>query len=279
MTSLGVQILDAFAQLGGSMIASTPLVVVGLSLLALAVIAAKVVEVVLRRLFVRLRFDALLQRVGIDQALGRVGVREPLNRLVPRLVYYLLLFLFIRTAAQALGLAAISEAMGSFLGYLPNLVAAILILVLGSVAAQFAGRAVARAAESSGIDFAGSLGSLVSSLMLFVLGIMALGQLKIDTEIVRVVTTCLLAGLGLAFGLSFGLGTRDITRNIVAGFYARKIFQVGESLELRGHRGTLRSITPTQTILERDGGILAVGNGVFLDEVVTQQPHRPRGEQ
>jgi small-conductance mechanosensitive channel len=216
------------------------------------------------------RFDEALQKAGLDQALGRIGVRESLNRLVPRLTYYLLLFLFVRTAAQGLGLVAISDAMGTFLGYVPNLVAAILILVLGSVAAQFAGRTVARAAADSGIDFAGSLGSLVSGLMLFVLGIMALSQLKIDTEIVRLVTVCLLAGIGLAFGLSFGLGTRDITRNIVAGFYARKIFRVGQPLELRGQRGTLRSITPTQTILDGEHGILAVGNGVFLDEVVKQ---------
>lgn len=154
--------------------------------------------------------------------------------------------------------------------YVPNLVAAILILVLGSVAAQFAGRTVARAAADSGIDYAQSLGSLVSGLMLFVLGIMALGQLKIDTEIVRLVTVCLLAGIGLAFGLSFGLGTRDVTRNIVAGFYARKIFRVGQPVELRGRKGTLRSITPTQTILEAEDGILAVGNSVFLDELVGQ---------
>ena len=270
MSSLGDQVVQAFAQMGRSVIASMPRVLMGLALVALALVVAKVAEVVLRSLFVRLRFDQILQRVGIDQTMGRIGIRESMNLLVPRLAYYLLLFLFIRTAAAALGLVAIADAMGSFLGYLPNLAAAILILVLGSVAAQFVGRAVARAAGESGIEFAESLGSFVSSLMLFVLGIMALSQLKIDTEIVRVVTTCLLAGLGLAFGLSFGLGTKDVTRNIVAGFYARKIFRAGESLEVRGVRGTLRSITPTQTIIEGEGGIVAVGNSVFLDEVVKQ---------
>lgn len=270
MSSLRDQVFEAFEQLGRSVVAALPRVVMGLVLVALALLVAKLAERILRSVFVRLKFDEILQRAGIDQTLGRIGIRESLNLLVPRLAYYLLLFLFLRTAAPALGLDAIAEAMGSFLAYLPNLVAAILILVLGSVAAQFAGRTVARAAAESGIDFAESLGSLVSSLMLFVLGIMALGQLKIDTEIVRVVTTCLLAGLGLAFGLSFGLGTKDVTRNIVAGFYARKIFRAGDPLELRGQRGILRSITPTQTILERDGVVVAIGNSVFLEEIVVQ---------
>ncbi len=89
-----------------------------------------------------------------------------------------------------------------------------------------------------------------------------------ETEIIRIFTLCILSGLAVAFGLSFGLGTREITRNIVSGFYARKVFQVGDAIEVRGRKGTLKSITPTQTLLEADGETIAVSNGVFLDEVV-----------
>lgn len=273
--SLAQQITAAFQAMARSAVAAVPRVVMGLALLGLAFVVAKVAEVALRTLFRRLRFDQLLARVGIDRTLGRIGIREPLNRVVPRLVYYLLLFLFVRTAADGLGLAAISQAMGTFLGYLPNLGAAVLILVMGGVFAQFAGRTVAEAARTSGIDFADSLGSAASGLVMFVLGVMALGQLKIDTDIVRIVTVCLLCGLSLGFGLSFGLGTRDVTRNIIAGFYARKIFQTGDTLEMRGRRGILRSITPTQTILEQDGSVLAVGNSVYLDDIVTAVESEP----
>lgn len=268
-SSLGAQIAEAFAEMGRSAAAAAPRVVLGLVLVLLAFVVAKAVEIALRVVFRRLRFDQLLARVGIDRTLGRIGVREPLNLVVPRLAYYLTLFLFVRTAADGLGLRAVSEAMGTFLGYLPNLGAAVLILVLGGVFAQFAGRAVAEAGRNSGIDFADSLAGVVSGLIMFVLGVMALGQLRIDTEIVRIVTICLLCGLSLGFGLSFGLGSRDVTRSIIAGFYARKIFQTGDTLEIRGRRGVLRSITPTQTILEHEGGLLAVGNGVFLDELVS----------
>ena len=156
------------------------------------------------------------------------------------------------------------------MGYLPNIVAALLILVLGSAAAQFAGRAVAEAATNSGIEFGASLGGLVSGLILFVLGIMAIGQLQIDTDIVRIVTSALLAGFALAFGLSFGLGSRDMTRNILAGYYARKTFDVGREMEVRGERGELVSINATQTVLQQGDRIVAVANTVFLEDVVKQ---------
>ncbi len=253
-----------------SLIAWTPKVLLAVVLFLAALIVSKVIERVLRGVLTRLHFDALAQRIGLESALQRLGVRESLNHVLPRAIYYLLLVLFAKTAADAMGLTAISEAIGAFMAYLPNIVAAILILVLGSTAAQFAGRAVTEAATNTGIEFAGSLGSLVSGTLMFVLGIMAISQLQIDTEIIRVVTAAVLAGMALAFGLAFGLGTRDITRNILAGFYARKTFEIGKPLEVRGEEGELMSITPTQTLLRQGDRVVAVSNGVFLDEVVKQ---------
>lgn len=264
------QLVATYQGVVNSIIAWTPRVILALVLLITALVVAKIIERLLRAIMTRLRFDALIEKVGIDQAIQRLGMRESLNVVVPRIVYYLLLFLFARTAADAMGLVAISSAIGAFMAYLPNIVAALLILILGSAAAQFAGRAVSEAAANSGIDFASTLGGVVSGLLLFVLGIMAVSQLQIDTEIIRVVTTSVLAGMALAFGLTFGLGSRDITRNILAGFYARKTFEMGAEIEVKGERGELKSITPTQTLLQQGDRVVAVSNAVFLDEVVKQ---------
>jgi hypothetical protein len=253
-----------------SLIAWTPRVLLAIVLVLAALIAARLIERVLRGLLVRLKFDSLLERVGIDQALHRIGIRESINVVIPRILYWLLLILFARTAADAMGLTAISDAIAAFMGYLPNLIAALMIVILGSAAAQFAGRTVAEAAANSGIEFASSLGSVVSGVLIFVLGIMAVAQLQIDTEIIRVVTTALLAGLALAFGLAFGLGCREVTRNMIAGFYARKVFELGREIEIRGERGELKSITPTQTLLQQGDRLVAVANSTFLDGVVKQ---------
>jgi Mechanosensitive ion channel len=99
---------------------------------------------------------------------------------------------------------------------------------------------------------------------------MAVAQLKIDTEIVRIITSFVLGGAALAFGISFGFGTRDIVRNITAGFYARKILTVGKPLEVSGQQGVLVAITATHAILRQDGVETAVSNSTFLDHVTRQ---------
>lgn len=269
--SLGGQLLKTYQNALSSAVAATPRVMTGLILAVVALILAKLVENVLRAMLLRLRFDDILGRAGIDKSLQRVGVRQSLTFVLPRIAYFLLLLLFAQTGSEGLGLHAIAGAISAFMAYLPNVIAAFLLLVIGSAVGQFAGNSVAEAARNSGIDYAASLGSMVSALILFVVGIMALAQLKINTDIIRIVTLCFLSGLALAFGLSFGLGTRDVTRNIIAGFYARKIFRAGEPMEIRGERGILKAITPTQTLLETEQHqTVAISNSVYLEETVRQ---------
>ena len=265
------QLSTAFLNLLNSAIAAAPKVVVGIVLIVVGWLFARMVEVVLRQILVRIRFDTLLERVGIDKTLQRIGIRQQLNLLIPRIVYFLLLLLLARTGSDALGLTAISGAIASFFDYVPNIVAALLLLILGTTVGQFAGDMVKESAESSGIDFGPALGRIVSSLILFVVMIMAISQLRIDTEMVRLVTSVLLAGAALAFGLSFGLGTRDLVKNLVAGFYARKVLEVGKTVEIAGQQGTLAAITATHIILEQpDKQSVSIANTMFLDQIAKQ---------
>ncbi len=64
-----------------------------------------------------------------------------------------------------------------------------------------------------------------------------------------------------------GRKARDTTRNLVAGFYARRRFGAGQSVEIAGQRGTLRAITAMQTVLDADGQTIAVPNTAFLEQV------------
>jgi hypothetical protein len=260
---------QAFINLADSIIAAVPKITLAIVFVIAALVIAKAVEKVLRYTLAKVRFDALVGKTGIDQALQRLGIRQQLTLLIPRLVYFLILLMLAKTAVDALGLVAISDAIGAFFAYLPNIVAALLLLVLGSSVGQFAGRTVTQSAESAGIEFAPALGRLVSSLILFVCAMMAIGQLKIDTDIVRIVISCILGAAALAFGLSFGLGSRDIVRNLTAGFYVRKFLLIGRNVEIDGRQGLLKAVTATHVIIESQGKETAISNEMFFHRITS----------
>jgi small-conductance mechanosensitive channel len=265
------KLLNAFASLGNSVLTAIPKVAVGILLVVLGLLAAKLIEVVLRTMLVRVRFDKLVEKTGIDKALQRIGLRQQLNLFLPKLAYFLVLFLLAKTASDALGLAAISNAIGAFFAYLPNIIAALLLLILGTTVGQFAGQMITQAAESAGIDSAAALGKLVSALIIFIVAMMAIGQLKIDTEMVRIVTSFFLGAGALAFGLAFGMGTREIVRNIVTGFYIRKVLVVGKAVDVAGQSGILTAITATHAILDSDGRDVILPNSNFMEHPSKQE--------
>jgi Conserved TM helix/Mechanosensitive ion channel len=264
------KLIAAFMKLLDSAISAAPKVVVGIAVLVIGLLLAKIIETVLRFVLTRIRFDTLMEKAGIDKMLQRVGVRQQLNFFLPRLVYFLTLLVLAKTASDALGLTSISEAIGAFFSYLPNIIAALLLLILGTSIGQFAGQTVAEAAKNSGIEFGPALGKLVSFLIVFVVAMMAIAQLQIDTTMVRTVTSFIMGGVALAFGLAFGLGTRDVVRNIAAGFYLRKNLEIGRPLEIAGQSGVLKGITATHAILENGDSEISVANTLFLEQVAKQ---------
>jgi Mechanosensitive ion channel/Conserved TM helix len=264
------RLIEAFAGLGNSVAAAAPKVAMGILLIIFGLVIAKLVQVALRTILVRIHFDGAIARVGIDKALHRIGIRQKLSVVLPKIVYFLIILLLAQTGSDALGLMAISAAIGAFFSYLPNIIAALLLVILGSTVGQFAGQMVTQAAEDAGIDFAPSLGKLVSGLVIFIVAMMAIGQLKIDTQMVRIVTCFVLGAGALAFGLSFGLGTRDIVRNLVIGFYTRKFLVVGKRVDIGGQSGELTAITATHTILSNDDQELMVANSTFLEQTSRQ---------
>lgn len=95
------KLAQAFAHLADSIIAAVPKITVGLSLAIGALLVAKLLEKGMRYSLTKLRFDALVGKVGVDGALQRLGIRHELTVLIPRIAYFLVLFLLARTAVSS----------------------------------------------------------------------------------------------------------------------------------------------------------------------------------
>ncbi|MDH3215898.1 MAG: mechanosensitive ion channel [Candidatus Krumholzibacteria bacterium] len=241
-----------------------PRTLVALVVVIIGWLFAKIIRRSLRVMLTRVHFDQALERIGIGDALGRIGLHDKPSRLIPNIIFYLIVIFVLKVASQSAGLTEIANAINSALAFVPNVVAALVIVLVGTVVGQFAGNAVASSAKNAGIDYSSILGKLTSSLVLFVVMILAVAQLRINMEIINSVVLIVFAGFGLCFALSFGLGTREITRNIVTGFYARRAFKIGDEVEISGERGIIKAFTPLVTLLERDNLSVAVSNSAFL---------------
>ena len=265
-----INVAESAENLAQWLVASVETLLIGALILLAALLAAAFTRALVRGILARLGLDRWAGGVGLDAVLKGVGVDRRLSDLLGLSAFLVVLLFVAQVAVDTLGLAAVAAALGSILGYAPRVLAAGGILLGGIIAAGYARRVASRAAAESGIEIASTLGSLVFAAITFAVGLIAVNQLQITTDAVWLVLGWLVAGLALALGLSFGLGGRDIVRDILAGFYARRIFEIGREVELQGQRGILVSITPTNALIDQADAVVSIANSRLIAEVVRQ---------
>ncbi|HLC40118.1 MAG TPA: hypothetical protein VJO34_00650 [Methylomirabilota bacterium] len=184
-------------------------------LLVLGLLIGGVVKIVLRRLLRAFRFDQRCQGWGITQAVRRAGIgREPAD-IVSLVTFWGIFVIFATMAVDLLWRPQDAGAAGVLVMFLPHLFAAVLILVIGWLLANFLAQGVLIASVNSGIPEARLLARAVRWGVLLFTFATALTQLGIGKEMVLIAFGITFGGLIFALALAFGLGGRRLAREIL----------------------------------------------------------------
>jgi small-conductance mechanosensitive channel len=123
-------------------------------------------------------------------------------------------------------------------------------------------------ADRSGVRGGMAMGQVVRTIILIFVTVLAIEQLGVETTLLVATATALVAAVALALAVAFGWGSRELARNIMAGFHAREEFAVGQRLAVRGHSGRLVGIGTIRTQLETEAGLVSLPNSALTEEEV-----------
>ncbi len=192
--------------------------------------------------------------------------------IVGTIVFWLLMCVFVMAAFNILDLNALTVAMGVVAAYIPNLLVATVVVVVGLLVASFLRGIVATSADRLGVSYAEHLANACYYALAVLTFIAAFKQLHIELGPVDNLILIAFGGVALAFGLSFGLGGREVMAGILAGYYLRQRLSAGDHVQVAGLEGTVREVGPVATIVETDeGGLInrhTVPNTKMLNEAV-----------
>jgi small-conductance mechanosensitive channel len=261
-------VIDALTKIVTDIINFIPNLVNGLIILLIGFLIARIVRWILATALRRLKFDPLIERTGITGSLRGLGVKTPLSWILAQTIFTFLMLSFLITSTRLMGLEAVAKLLEQLLSFLPNLIAAVIIFLLGGVVAQFVGNLVASVGAASGITYAGRLGRIIQYLISLFVVVLALGQLGIDTSILVTAITIAIAAFGLALGLALGLGARGIVYNILAGYYMRQRFPIGQPIALADVRGEVGAIGGVNTVMRTGDGDVVIANSALLETIV-----------
>lgn len=199
---------EATNRIVASIAAFMPGVVALIVILTIALIVAIVVRQIVLRALTSLDFDRRAGQWGLHMLSDWTPSRS-VSTLVARTVQWMILVFGLLIGLTALDAAMPSRFALSVFEYIPHVIAALIVLIVGSLAAQFLSRTVLIGAVNMHLHSARLLSLTVKWLLLVVATSMALEQLGIGRQILLLAFGILFGGIVLATALAIGLGAKD----------------------------------------------------------------------
>src|SRR5919106_6015513 len=196
-----------------------PALVGAILILVLGWILSGLLATLVERGLKMIGFERAAQSTGISGFVQRSGSSWTPSAIVAEIVKWFIRLIAIQAAASVLGLDQISQIINAILLWLPNLVVAIAIIVIGALIARFVSGLVRGTTGQMGFGNPELLGTITQYAIITFAVIAAIDQLGIAETVVNTLFMGLVATLVLAFGLAFGLGGQQTAARITEGWY------------------------------------------------------------
>ena len=229
-----------------------PALVKALVVFLIGYLLARLLRYVIKRLVAASGFDRLSDRVMDIEFFRKTKVQLVPSRVLATFVYYFVLIVFTMAAVDALGMDKLSDLMVRLVAYLPNAVTAFIVLIGGIFLADKVKRLITNACRSLSIPSGNLIGSAVFYFILLNIVLIALSQAQLQTEFMEVNISIILAGIAGAFAIGYGMASRHIMGNILAGFYNRSQLRVGDEISIDGKRGEVIRLSNVTITLRSD---------------------------
>ncbi len=187
-----------------------------LLILIIGWLIAKLIETVIVRVLKLVRLDTLSERSGTSNFLAKGGIKYTLSELLGVLIYWLMMLIVIMTALNALQWTVAAELLNKVVAFIPNIIVAIFVLVIGMFVSAVLAGVVRTAASNAGIKQARLLGQITQVVVVIFAAVIALEQLNIGKIIIASAVQIVLAALGLGLAIAFGVGCKDIAGKYVS---------------------------------------------------------------
>lgn len=211
---IGEAINQASANFVDALTRLLPRMVITITVVVLGWLIAILLRGLVRMILGWLRFGAAAERFGIAAPLKTVGLPTA-DVLVGSIVFWLVWIGFLLSGIDVLGFESLQGLVSTFAGFVPRLLVAIVILVIGFLAANFAWRATLLAAVNSHLPSPRLVSGAVRWLILIIVGAMALEQIAVAQTIVLTAFAIAFGAVMLALAIAFGIGAGGLARRIL----------------------------------------------------------------
>lgn len=205
----------------GMLFSAVPKILGFVVILLVGWLIASLVEKGVAALLRTIRFNDLAERSGLGEFVRKMGADTDSSGMIGSVTKWFIRLIALVVAFDALGLPAVSDVLRQLLLWLPNVVVALVVLVIGGLAARALGNLVRGAAAEGGLSNPQFLAKVATTLVWAFAIVVAVNQIGIATELVNTLFMAVVGAVALALALAFGLGGRETAARLVQRWYGQ----------------------------------------------------------
>ena len=237
--------------------AAVPKIIAAGIILLIGYIIGRGVGWAIAKVLEKTNFEPTMQRTGLGQAVNRSG--WSMSRIISTAVRWFIYIFFITAAVNALQFTQLSQALSNIWLWIPNLVAFIIILVIGSIIAEFVGNWAQKELPARGVPGGKVIGLAGKGILYAIVFVTAVTQLQIGGEILNIVISALVWGLAGAIAIGFGVGMayalKDLLPSLIHGSAnIESTLKRGQRVRFDGKTGIIKQAGAFQIIMTNEEG-------------------------
>jgi len=233
--------------------AAIPGIVGAIVIFVVGFIVAKIVAKIITKALEKIQIDRLGDKLQEIEIVDKSNLKFKISAILGKIVYYFLLLFFAVIATDILGMPAVSQIVTDIFNFIPKLIMALVILVIGLLASDAISKIIYSTCNSLGIPSAKLLSTFVFYFLFINIFILALTQANINTEFLSQNISILIGGAILAFSIGYGFASKDIVANLLASFYSKDKFQLGDTITFEGEKGQITNIDRSTLTIQGEG--------------------------
>jgi hypothetical protein len=249
-----------------------PKILVALLILTIGYFVARLAAKAITALCERIGLQRGAERGGLAESMQQVGIKKTVPQIIGTLIFWLLMCVFLMAGFNVMGLDKVSTAMESVVDFIPDVLLATIMVVVGLLLAALLRGVIATSADRAGLSYAQQLASAVYYVVVLITLLVVLEDVGVDVKLIHNLVLITAGALAVGFALAFGIGGREVIGGILAGYYIRQRMEPGDPVSLSNMAGTVRDVGPVATIIEtEEGGLVhrhSVPNVRMLNEAI-----------
>lgn len=264
LTTLG----ESFSTMFGQIAEYIPIILGGVAMLLLGWLFAKMVAFLIRKALQAVKLDKRMAGTPVQQFLTKAQVKQPLSRMLARFFFWFVFLTILVGLFDAWGWDAISENVSSLIGYLPNVLLALAILVGGLAVAGWLKKTTQEVFASYSLRSARVMSSILFYVLALIVIISTLDQLQLNVDLLTSNVMIIVGGIVLAFAIGYGLSAREILPHIIASFYLKNHYRSGQRIRIGTLEGRIKEINNIHVVIENGEEIIVVPAKKLIAEEV-----------